>query len=112
MLALGPVEDVVGVRGRGDAVELAIRHRAGGSSTASLSLTVPPAAELVDTVLWGPGGVERMPSGRSVDHAYAAAVSELVGLVASGGRRHPCDASFGAEITRVLAAAEARLAVR
>jgi predicted dehydrogenase len=107
--ALGPVEDVVAVRGRGDTVQLALRHAGGGSSTATLALSAPAAASLVELRLWGPGGIATMPDRGDVAAAYAAALTELVGLIETGAREHPCDVRFGREIVRVLARAEARL---
>jgi predicted dehydrogenase len=107
--ALGPVEDVVALRGRGDTVQLVLRHAAGGSSTATLTLTAPPAASLVELRLWGETGVATMPDRGEVTAAYAVALSELVNLVETGEREHPCDARFGREVVRVLAAAEAQL---
>jgi predicted dehydrogenase len=106
---LGPVAKVVGVRGHGDTAQLALSHAGGAASTVTLSLTAPPAAARSETTFWGRHGVTRMPAGGgldSVSEGYAAAVSELVRLIGAGEVEHPCDARFGLEVTRVLAAAE------
>ena len=100
---LGPVEHVTGVRGPRDTVHLALRHAGGGASTVTLSLTAPPAAAGAETLLWGRDGIARMPDADELEVAYAAAID----AVRSGG--HACDARFGLEVVRVLAAAEAAL---
>jgi predicted dehydrogenase len=111
--ALGPVTDVEAVRGRGDTVVLALRHRAGGASALTLSLTVPAAAGHDERVLWGPAGVSRMPQATNgladVAEGYAAAVRELTGLIRAGLSEHDCDVRLGREIVHVLAAAESHL---
>jgi hypothetical protein len=111
--ALGPVEEVAAVRGRGDTVVVALRHRAGGASALTLSLTVPVAAAHGETVLWELAGVSSMPQGGNglgaVAEGYAAAVGELVGLIHAGGVEHDCDVRLGREIVHILAAAESRL---
>jgi predicted dehydrogenase len=107
--ALGPVADVVALRGRDDLVHLAFRHEAGGSSTATLTLTAPPAASLVEARLWGPSGIAVMPDRGEPAAAYAVALTELVRLVESGEREHDCDVHFAREVVRVLAEAEAQL---
>ena len=111
--ALGPVEEVTAVRGRGDTVVVALRHRAGGASALTLSLTVPVAAGHGETVLWGPAGVSSMPQGGNglgdVAAGYAAAVGELVDLIRAGAVEHDCDVRLGREIVHVLAEAESRL---
>ena len=104
--ALGPVEDVAGVRGRGDTVPLALAHAGGRASSVTLSLTVPERAVQSELVLWGPGGVTHAPPGDgSVADAYARAITELLASVETG-LPHACDARFGADVVRTLAAAE------
>jgi len=107
--ALGPVEQVAAVRGRADTVQLALRHVGGGSSTATLTLTAPPAAALVETRLWGPGGIAVMPDRGEPAAAYAVALDELVRLIETGEREHECDVRLGREVVRILAEAEAQL---
>jgi predicted dehydrogenase len=103
---LGPIEEVVAVRGRGDAVHLALRHTGGRASSAELSLTAGESAVLAETVLWGSSGVARAPEdGGTVSEGFAAAISALLEAIDSGAP-HPCDVRVAAEIVRVLAAAE------
>jgi len=102
---LGPIEDIVAVRGRGDEIHLALGHEAGGASSAILSLTAPEGLAYPTIWLWGPSGIAvAPPAGAGLD-AYTRAVSALLESVKSGGP-HPCDVHFGREIVRVLAAAE------
>ena len=101
--ALGPVEHVTGVRGPGDTVHLALRHAGRSASTITLSLTAPAAASSAETLVWGRDGVARMPDADELEAAYAAAID----AVRTGG--HRCDARFGLDVVRVLAAAEAAL---
>jgi predicted dehydrogenase len=101
---LGPVEEIVAVRGHGDEVHLACRHEAGRASSAILSLTATIPTEPV-TRFWGSGGVVEAPRGGSAVDAYIRAITALVAAVESGAS-HPCDVQFGREVVRVLAAAE------
>lgn len=104
--ALGPVEKVVAVRGRGDTVHLALAHAGGRASSVTLSLTVCEPSVQFDFGLWGPDGVAHAPSGDApVADAYARAISELLSSVETG-RPHACNAAFGADVVRTLAAAE------
>src|SRR6266508_2383751 len=65
---LGPVERVTAATGLGDTVHLVLEHRGGASTTLSLSLTAPPAAEGTDFAFYGPRGVSLVPP-RSEGHA-------------------------------------------
>lgn len=98
---LGPVEQVVAVRGRGDEVHLALRHASGAASNVSVSLTAP--AYLEETLFWGSSGLARMPPKVDVGAAYAGAIDALL----AGETRF--DAAFGRDVVRVLAAAEEQL---
>lgn len=98
---LGAVTRVEAVAGRRDEVQLTFAHASGAVSNASLSLT-SQAGEM-ETVFWGPGGLERMPSTVDVLAAYSAAIDAL----RRGDTRF--DARFGLEVTRVLARAEMRM---
>lgn len=98
---LGAVEQVEAVRGHGDEVHLALRHASGAASSVAVSLTAP--VEVMDVSFWGSGGVARMPEGRDVAGAYAAAIDALL----AGETRF--DAGFARDVVRVLAAADERL---
>jgi predicted dehydrogenase len=107
---LGPVEEVVAVHGRGDTVHLSLCHAGGRASSVELSLTAADSAVLSETVFWGPSGVARRPEDAgAVTEGFAAAVSALLEAIDSG-EGHPCGVRTGAEIVRVLAAAETFLA--
>jgi len=78
-----------------------------GTSTISLSLTMPPAAIATGLALYGEHGVRVRPEGNfeAVD-CFRVALDDLAEMVATGERRHRCDVHFGLEVVRVLAAAE------
>ena len=107
--ALGPVAGITAVRGAGDTVHLTLRHLGGATSTASLSLTVPPAAARTAAAVYGASGWSEMPNAPA--DAVVALGRALDALVASAaaGEPHPCDASFGRALVHVLADASDRL---
>jgi len=108
--ALGPVERVTAAGGLRDTVHLALRHRGGGSSTLSLSLTVPPAAATIAFEVYGPAGRSAMPrSGATALAAFGEAIGQLGRAVATG-TPHPCDVRFGRDVVAVLDAAQRSLA--
>lgn len=107
---LGEARTVAAHGGPGDTVHLVLGHAGGASSTATLSLTTPPAAGGVAVELRGAQGISAMPTGAGVaPEALAAAVDSLL-EAARGGPAHPCDARFGLRLTETLAAAERSLA--
>jgi predicted dehydrogenase len=94
-----------------DTVQVVLSHEPlSATSTLSLSLTMPAAATTSQLVLYGEHGTRARPEGsfEAVD-AFGTAISELADLVDSGERAHRCDARFGLEVVRVLAAAEQAL---
>jgi predicted dehydrogenase len=105
---LGPAAEVTARPGAGDTVHLALRHEAGPSSTATLSLTAPLQQSLFTAV--GAAGALAMPTPLStVETAAATALTDLAAMAATGARTHPTDLRFGEEIVEVLAAAEQSL---
>ncbi len=103
---LGPVSDVRCVGGQGDTVHLTLRHEAGGTSTISLSLTVPPASSLVELGIYGTGGWQHMPAASEAKSGAArSAVRQLIAAVRSG-EPHPCDVDFARNVVAVLQAAQ------
>jgi predicted dehydrogenase len=108
---LGPVDDVVAGAGRGDAVNLVLHHASGASSTASLSLTAPPAAATTVLSVYGEAGIATMPPGpTTAADAYANAITALVRAAGDrGAPAHPSDAAHGREIVRILESAAAFL---
>ena len=107
---LGPVASVVGARGPGDLVHLALTHESGASSLMSLSMTMPAAANRVLVEVYGEDGFDVRPEDpRDVGDAYERALSELLACIAEGATTHRCDVRFGREVVAVLARCEAAL---
>ncbi|MFI7341468.1 Gfo/Idh/MocA family protein [Streptomyces sp. NPDC050085] len=105
---LGDVADVMARRGPGDTVHLVLRHTSGASSTATLSLTAPPAAGGIAVELRGSEGVATMPTGGTPQESLAVAVDALLES-ARTGEPAACDARFGLRLTEILSAAERSL---
>ncbi len=107
---LGRVEAVVAGAGVRDQVHLVMQHADRRSSTASLSLTVPPAAAGNTVYVYGEYGRAEAPSARfDTAVAYRAALDALLEQAASGQPGHACDVHFGAHVVEVLAGAERSL---
>ncbi len=101
--ALGPVEEITCVGGRHDLVHLVLRHRSGATSTATLSLFAPHAAEDHEVLVWGEAGTSRMPDrepGGSVT-ALARAAQALVSS-ATTGEPHPADLRLVVRVVELL----------
>jgi len=108
---LGPVTSVSATMGAPDVTHLVLRHESGASSTATVTLSAPPAASGDNLFVWGEAGRSVMPAGPFDDvEALRIAAAELGTAAESGTLSHPCDVRFGREVVRVLAAAEAGLA--
>ena len=107
---LGPVTSVSAVAGAADVTHLVLRHESGASSTATVTLSAPPAASGNNLFVWGEAGRSVMPAGPfDPVEALRTAAAELAAAAGSGAPAHPCDVRFGREVVRVLAAAEAQL---
>lgn len=105
--ALGPVTTVSGVRGIDDLVHLVLTHEGGATSTASLSLTMPPEATRFGVELYGDHGWFVRPElERDIDAAYATALTELLDCIGKSETSHRCDVRFGRDVVEVLARAE------
>lgn len=110
---LGPVTEVTAVAGHGDTVHLVLRHEAGVTSTVTTTQGAPEAAAGVTVFVWGEAGRSLMPVELADPvAALRTAAAELVAGAAAGRLTHPCDVRFGRDITRVLAAAQAQLALQ
>jgi predicted dehydrogenase len=81
-----------------------------GVSTFSVSLSMPTPGTGKGLVLYGEQGVWERPE-VNIDpvECFRVAIEELATLVATGDRRHRCDARFGLYVVRVLAAAQEAL---
>jgi predicted dehydrogenase len=105
---LGPVTDVAGARGAGELVHLVLTHESGATSTAALSLTMPPDATRMRLDLYDERGWHTRPDpapADAVEHQRRA-VSELVANIREGRREHRVDVRFGTEVVRVLERAQ------
>jgi predicted dehydrogenase len=103
---LGPITELTAVGGAGGLVHLVITHESGATSTASISLSAPPAGSNFETGVWGETGTALLPdSETSAVEALQLAAEELV-VAAESGESHPVDVAFGTRIVELLAAAE------
>ncbi len=110
---LGDVTAVVAGGGRGDQVHLVLRHADGASSTASLSMTVPPSGIGSAVHVYGASGRMIAPSA-PLDTpqqvaAHGAALDALIDQIEQPGSGHPCDVHFGRRVVQILDAAERSL---
>ncbi|HEX4061002.1 MAG TPA: Gfo/Idh/MocA family oxidoreductase [Streptosporangiaceae bacterium] len=103
---LGPVTSVRADAGQADVTHLVLHHAGGVTTTVTVTLSAPPAAEGVDIYLWGEPGRSAAPVqiGTPVP-ALRTALAELAESAATG-RPHPCDARFGRDVVRVIADAQ------
>jgi predicted dehydrogenase len=109
--SLGPVVSVTADAGPRGVTYLILHHQSGVTSSVTLTLDAPPAAEAVDLRLWGEPGRSVAPlAGRDSVAALRTALTELAASARSGHPSHPCDASFGRDIVAVLADAERQVA--
>ena len=104
---LGPVRSLTVDRGEPDLTYLVLHHEGGATSSATLTLSAPDAADGFTLQLWGPAGRSDLPID-DVDsiEALTVAVQELTAMVRSGDREHPSDLPFGLAVQRVLEQAE------
>jgi predicted dehydrogenase len=104
--ALGPVTAVQAGRGQGDTVHLVLDHPDGRASTVTVSSTAASLASGIDVWVHGDAGrLVLLPESGVAVEAHQVAVTELQAAALTGGA-HPCDAAFGRDVVRVLAAAQ------
>lgn len=107
---LGPVRHVTADAGEGDVTYLVLHHEGGPTSTATLTLGAPKAADSFGLQVWGEHGVRAMPAlAADPVPALRAAATELAATIGSGATSHPLDVRFGRAITHVLDAAQRQL---
>ncbi|MFF2780209.1 Gfo/Idh/MocA family protein [Streptomyces sp. NPDC058052] len=106
---LGDVTSLTAARGPEDTHHLVLRHASGASSTATLTLSAPPAAAGAAITLHGAAGRSDLPPWNGAVEAYGHAVDALL-AAARTGTPHPCDARFALRLTELLTEAEARAA--
>ena len=88
--ALGPIVKVTADSGAPDVTHLVLHHESGASSTCTLTLSAPDAADGFTMMLWGAGGRAHLPIDE-VDslQAHTVAVQDLVALGRVWGPRTP-----------------------
>jgi predicted dehydrogenase len=111
--ALGPVTAVTADAGPADVSHLILHHQGGTSSTVTLSQSAGEVAAGFEAYLWGPEGRPAVPAGDDGPlPPLRTALSELAGNIRSGQVAHPCDASFGRDVGRVIAEAQRQIDAR
>jgi predicted dehydrogenase len=111
--SLGPVRSVTALAGQPDVTHLILGHEGGATSTVTVTLSAPRQAEYADLYLWGSSGRSAAPleTDRPVT-PLRTALAELAANARTGQTAHPCDVTFGLEITRVVADAHRQLRAR
>ena len=109
--SLGPVVSVTADAGPRGVTYLVLHHQSGVTSSATMTLDAPPAAESLDLRLWGEPGRSAAPlPGRDVVASLRVALTELAAAARSADPSHPCDVRFGRDVVAVLAEAERQVA--
>ena len=108
---VGPIESVAAHAGDADLRHVVLTHSSGATSTVSLTLRAPDAADGFSTTLWGEQGRIQVPVD-DVDSlaALTVALDELGDDAAHGRTDHPYGVRFGRDIVRLLASAEHQVA--
>jgi predicted dehydrogenase len=107
--ALGPVASVTADAGQRDVTHLVLHHESGVTSTVTVTLSAPPAAEGFELWLWGEAGRFALPTvPEDPVPALRTALTELAASAASG-EPHPCDVRFGRDVVRVIADAQQQI---
>jgi predicted dehydrogenase len=108
---LGPVERVTADVGLGDVTHLVLHHRSRVTSTVTVTLGAPPAADSFGLQVWGEHGTSAVPElADDPVRALSVGLTELAANARSGEVSHPCDVRFGRAVTVVLEEAERQLA--
>jgi predicted dehydrogenase len=107
---LGPVVSVTADAGRPDVTHLVLHHLGGPTSTVTVTLSAPEAAEGFDMYIWGEQGRSAAPpeTGQP-QRALRVALTELADNARSGRPSHPCDVNFGRDVGRVLTEAQRQI---
>ena len=111
--SLGPVTSVLADAGPADVSHLVLHHESGASSTVTVTLSAPEAAEGFGLYLWGATG--RFAAPEEEDEPVVplrTALTELADNARSGRVSHPCDVRFGRDVGRVLAEAQQQMDAR
>lgn len=106
---LGPIVELTAVGGAEGLVHLVLTHESGATSTASISLSAPPAGTSFETGVWGESGTALLPdSPTSSIESIQLAAKELI-AAAEFGDSHPIDVAYGTRVVELLASAKAQL---
>lgn len=109
--ALGRIGEVWPARtDHPDLYQLLLAHENGATSVLTLSLSTPVPEPVVDTRVWGVHGEQVLPDWTiTPEQALGNLISELVTLVATGEREHPCGVARGTYLQSLIEAANIRL---
>ena len=102
--ALGPIVDVVAAtRREPDLWTVMLAHEGEAVSTATLSLRVPATPSIVAVDVYGSAGHRQLQPRRTTpQECYATLLDELVEMIDSGARDHPCDVRRGRHLQWVI----------
>ncbi len=108
---VGPVTGVAAHAGAKDLCHIVLTHSTGATSTVSVTLRAPDAADGFSTEVWGERGRFPLPVD-DVDSvaSLTTALNELGDVAATGRADHPYDVRFGRDIVHLLAEAERQIA--
>jgi predicted dehydrogenase len=100
---LGPVTGGSALSGPHDTSHVLLRHAGGAVSYLALTLDAP--APWGESVLYGNDGPVSFPAGDGTPvDAFGTAIDQLIALVKSGDREHPCGVRFARDVVAVLSA--------
>ncbi len=107
---VGPIVDVLSAVYEDDMMHVVFAHEGGSTTSCSMTLRAPDAADGFSTLVWGESGRLQLPVD-DVDSrsAFATAYEELAELIRTGERHHDYDVRFGTRVVEVSALAEERL---
>ena len=110
---LGPVVSVTADAGWPDVTHLVLHHQGGPTSTVTVTLSAPEAAEGFGMYIWGEQGRSAAPPETDQpQRALRVALTELADNARSGRPSHPCDVNFGRDVGRVLTEAQRQVDAR
>jgi predicted dehydrogenase len=106
---LGPIGELTAVGGEDGLIHMVLTHESGATSTASITLSAPPAGSNFETAVWGESGTALLPQRTTLAaDALQLAAEELV-VAAESGESHPTDVAFGTRLVELLASAQQQL---
>lgn len=107
---VGPIVDVLSAVYEDDMMHVVFAHEGGRTSSCSMTLRAPDAADGFSTLVWGESGRLELPVDDVDSRAsFATAYEELAELIRTGERNHDYDVRFGTRIVEVSALAQHRI---